>query len=161
MTDHLSDSFLIAKATDTVRLSEKYSTVRHTDFLSPNEAAVIKGNSIRGTDTIQEFFGGYEDAERVMFVSYPDYLEDNIERDFISLLVISGRDISELNHRDYLGSLLSLGIKREKIGDILVSDEETYIFVCSDISDYIIRNLTKIKKCGVKILKKSFGFIEL
>lgn len=53
--------------------------------------------------------------------------------------------------RDYLGSLMGLGIKREKIGDIIVKDEDCSIVVLSDIAGYIAGNLSKVGNTGVGI----------
>ena len=54
-----------------------------------------------------------------------------------------------LTHRDYLGTLMSLGIDRSKTGDILTDDEGAYVFVMSDIAEYVERNVNKIANAGV------------
>ena len=149
MSDLFSEKLLLAKAEDTVKLSEKYCSVRHTDFLTPAEAAFVKEKNISGYDSRQKFFGGYEDAERVMFISYPDFLEECPVDEIISAIVITGRDIERLSHRDFLGSIMGLGIKREKIGDIIVLDGKTIVFSSVDIARYIKDNLTKIGNCGI------------
>lgn len=149
MSDLFSEKLLLAKAEDTVKLSEKYCSVRHTDFLTPAEAMFIKEKNILGYDSKQMFFGGYEDAERVMFISYPDFLEECPLDEIISAIVITGRDIGSLSHRDFLGSIMGLGIKREKIGDIIVLEDKAVVFSSSDIARYINDNLTKIGNCGI------------
>lgn len=151
MAEYSSDKLLIAKAEDVIKLSEKYSSIRRTEFLTPSEAEIIKDNHLKGFDSKQMFYGGYEGAERCMFVSYPDFYDDISFDDIISVIEVTGRDISKLSHRDYLGSLMGLGIKREKIGDIVILEDRTLVFVCEDISDYIIINLTKIGNCGIKV----------
>jgi RNA-binding protein YlmH len=55
-----------------------------------------------------------------------------------------------LTHRDYLGALMGLGIKREKIGDILVSEETCSIIVLNEIADYIFYNLDKVGNTRIK-----------
>ena len=157
MQDGFSEKLLIAKAEDTIKLSEKYCSLRHTDFLTPSEATVVKEKHLYGYESVQKFFGGYEDAERVMFISYPDFFEESPVDEIIAVIEITGRDIASLNHRDYLGSLMGLGIKREKIGDILVSDDKTLVFASVDIAKYIKDNLTKIGSCGIKIEVKTVG----
>ena len=57
----------------------------------------------------------------------------------------------ELSHRDFLGALLNLGIKREMIGDILLSDNEAYVFCLHSVSDFILSNLDRIKHTTVKV----------
>ena len=70
----------------------------------------------------------------------------------LSVIHISGRNLEKLTHRDYLGSLMGLGITRENIGDILVEPSGAFIFVKREIADYIINNLEKIGRCGVKTI---------
>lgn len=150
MNFSVDEKLLLAKAEDVVRLSEKHFSLKNTDFLTPNEAGIIRNNPPKGFESRQEFFGGYPDAERVMFVSYPDYLEDYEKDDLVTVIKITGKFIETLNHRDFLGSVLGLGVKREKIGDILVSDKETLVFLSADIANYIKTGLTKIGRVGVK-----------
>lgn len=150
MNFSIDEKLLIAKAEDVVSLSEKHFSLKNTDFLTPNEAGIIRKNLPKGFESRQEFFGGYPDAERVMFVSYPDYLEDYEKDDLITVIKVTGKFIETLSHRDFLGSVLGLGVKREKIGDILVSDNETLIFLSADIANYIKDNLTKIGRVGIR-----------
>ena len=50
----------------------------------------------------------------------------------------------KLSHRDFLGSLMGLGIKREVLGDIVIADNIGYIFCLSTIAEYIVRELSKV-----------------
>ena len=56
----------------------------------------------------------------------------------------------DLTHRDFLGSLMNLGIKREVLGDIIVNDREAYVFCLESISDFILQNMTRIKHTSVR-----------
>jgi RNA-binding protein YlmH len=56
----------------------------------------------------------------------------------------------KLSHRDYLGSILSMGIRREKVGDINVFEDGAEIWISNEISDFICFNLSKIKHTGIK-----------
>lgn len=160
MNGNSGDKLLLAKAEDVINLSEKHHSLKHTDFLTPGEAQTIKNHFLSGVMSKQEFFGGYDDAERVMFISYPDYKCEYEPDEILCALIITGREVASLNHRDYLGSLLGLGIKREKIGDILVSEDETIVFLSSDIADYVQNNLTKIGRCGIKLERKNISDIK-
>jgi len=60
-----------------------------------------------------------------------------------------------LTHRDFLGSLIGLGIDRSKIGDIVVNDNEAFVFVSESIGDYIIETLNKVKHTSVRVEKCS------
>lgn len=56
----------------------------------------------------------------------------------------------ELNHRDFLGALINLGIKRETLGDIIILDNEAYVFCLNNMQEYICDNLTRVKHTSVK-----------
>ncbi len=58
-----------------------------------------------------------------------------------------------LTHRDFLGSLIGLGLERTKLGDIVVGDNEAYVFVSDSIVEYIIETLDKVKHTSVKVEK--------
>ena len=87
------------------------------------------------------FYGGYEDAERVVLISLPDYaaLEDYDPLTVIRAVKADGS--RELTHRDYLGSLVGLGIRRELLGDILVREDGADIIALADIAEFIFDEL--------------------
>ena len=57
----------------------------------------------------------------------------------------------DLTHRDFLGALMNLGIKREKLGDIIIHENEGYLFCLEQIADYIVDNLTRVKHTSVTV----------
>ncbi len=158
MGNSFDEKTLIARAEDTAQLCEKQYSAKCFGFLTPAEAEILKKifrkNNL-GTDICIRFFGGYEQAERCLFMVFPEYAEESVNDEFISLLEITGRDITSLSHRDFLGSILGLGIKREKIGDIVCLEEKCLVFVLKDIADYIAANLSKVANCGVSVKKTS------
>lgn len=151
---------MLSRAEDTIELARRDYTPRAYGFLTPYERGVLLKNIGVGNDIRIVYDGGYKDAERAMMICYPEYTEESVD-DFISVLKITGRDIGKLNHRDYLGSLMGLGIKRDNIGDILLGNDATYVFVKSDISEYIITNTDKIGRCGVHLEKCKCSEAEL
>ena len=50
----------------------------------------------------------------------------------------------ECSHRDYLGSLMALGIERRLTGDIVVRGKEAWVYVLDTAVDYISENLTQV-----------------
>ena len=99
-------------------------------------------------------FGGCDIAERKMIrFGNPDEL--GYEQDFpITALIINpaaAKFADDLNHRDFLGSLMNLGIKRELLGDIFVKEKAACVFCKDSIAEYIIENLTRIKHTTVKV----------
>lgn len=94
------------------------------------------------------FFGGYDYSERKMLAM----CYDDTKPDFpVSALEFHYRSCDKLTHRDFLGVLMSLGIERETVGDILIEDGRTIAFVKSELKDYIVSQISKIGNVGVKI----------
>lgn len=162
----MADDIFIKKIQDVYKLSEKYQTPRFSQFLDEHEQGILEKEGLFGA----VLFGGYDGAERCMLGAFPDWQEPSFEEFPIKVLEITKKYQKELSHRHFLGTILSLGIKREKIGDILPGDVTSYVFVASDIADFIKDNITKIAGCGVcikicsfddvKVPEKSFQYIE-
>ncbi len=74
------------------------------------------------------------------------------------LKIINTSKFTTPSHRDYLGSILALGIKRNKLGDLIIKSGECYLPVCEEIADYIISNLETVGKspCKVILLEEDF-----
>lgn len=129
-----------------------------TDFLSMNELSILHALETEWSDIHIDTYGGYELAERQMARITPDALFSytNIAQDFpypLSILKIepANRKFAEsLSHRDYLGSLIGLGIERCKIGDIIVDESAAYVYCHQQIQDYFITELTKVRHTSVK-----------
>lgn len=146
---NVADKKLLAsKIADISRAAEKYCSPQFSAFLDPSSAAFVKNNIYSGSNIDFEFFGGYEDAERVVFCAKPDWIEEVSYPIKPVLIKLKSRDV--LTHRDYLGSILSLGITRDVLGDICIFENSALVFCKSDIADYIVTNLTKIGNKGVE-----------
>lgn len=148
------DKLLVSRAEDTLRLAENRFRVKTLGFLNPHQRMVVQRHLLPSADMKIEFDGGYTQAERSLLVCYPEFCVPE-RSEYICVLECTGRDIGGLSHRDYLGSLMGLGIVRENIGDILVSSEKTSIFIKPEIADYVMQNLTKIGRCGIRISRAS------
>ncbi len=121
----------------------------YTAFLSLAEQDIVnqlKRNLFSGV----ELFGGFLDAERrVARFGTADY-EENYPITTLKATPKSQRFSDELTHRDFLGAIMSLGIKRELIGDILVKDNSGYIVCLDKAAEFICENLTKIKHTDIE-----------
>ena len=142
---------------DLFRLSDKYNTPRFSEFLDGEKQSIIMANNF--ADCM--LWGGYEDAERCMLGVFPDWCDKNSEEFPISVLEFRKKYNKEISHRNYLGTILSLGIKREKIGDILTHDDGCYVFLSSDIADFVKDNICKVSGCGVEILSADVKKISI
>ena len=97
-------------------------------------------------------WGGYEDAERcVACFGDREYFTDNTDYPIKCILIkpVNQKFADNLTHRDFLGSLMGLGIRREVLGDIIISENCGYLFCLENIADYILENLTQVRHTTV------------
>jgi len=150
---------------DDLQRCARGGSIVHSDFLSPSEAyRAEKYFEAKGNKDMICFFGGFFEAQRKQIFLLPEYIVDAADGssvydmigeeldEAVCALRIDGSGFRRLGHRDYLGSILALGIEREKLGDICVIDEHSAIVFCSfDISDYLIMELCSVANDTVKV----------
>lgn len=149
---------LIERLSDLSAQAEDRGFVTHTPFLTPAERSEAE-IWLRKTKVPHFFSGGIPDAERQICFFLPEYLKgaagddtDGILADTLAALRLETPARSETpNHRDYLGSLLSLGIRRELLGDILIGEHTAFVPVMANIADFIMSSLERIGGQPVKI----------
>lgn len=145
------EKILVSKTEDLFRLCEKYATPRFSDFLDGREQLTIRENVVFPFDYNVMFFGGFDDAEKQIMGVFPQWTEpEQTEFPIICLKVVGGYT-RKLTHRDYLGTVMSLGIAPQKVGDIVVCDDFAYVLLHSDVAEYVADNLHKIGNQGVKV----------
>lgn len=158
------DRLLLALAHDRADDAADRYMISTTEFLDLRQRSLIE-NEFK-YDRSLSFYGGFDEAERTIAVFRPEYIEEdmaswfskNMEDDPICWLRIDvARGSKKLSHRDYLGSLTGMGIKREKIGDILVREDGADIAIMRDISDFLLFNYEKAGRVNlnVKLAEKS------
>jgi RNA-binding protein YlmH len=150
----MADPHFLKHLNDLADQTSEQGFVTHSAFLSPAEredAAIwLKKNRIA-----HRFSGGFPDAERQVVLFLPDYMTDSatIEADLtegilpetIAALRLDTPDrATPPSHRDYLGACLSLGIKRNQLGDILVSGSSAVVLVLAGITSFISSQLDRI-----------------
>ncbi len=115
-----------------------------SDFLEPPERE--QAQAILGWVSGVRFnsFGGYAKAERRRMVVYPDYYIVETIEPALAYLEVQTKSQTPLTHRDYLGSLMGLGLKREKIGDLLVSDNACQLVVVPELVEFIRIHLDRV-----------------
>lgn len=145
------EKLLLAKVLDQADLSLRKHIVSFSDFLSPTETAKACDILKKVNDISFLAFGGYNESERNMISVFPDYFTEEDIIFPISAVEIkyNAKFSSGLSHRDYLGSILGLGIERAKLGDIVVTDNSAICFVESGIVDYIVSGLDRVGRTKV------------
>ena len=140
-------------------------------YLSPGERVRAERTLRRlGEWERSWFWGGYGEAERVSLFLLPDYLAELLDTapqdaepegvlallgdtadDAVSAVLVRGSGYRVLSHRDYLGSILGLGLERDAIGDIAVQNEhEAVIFCARRMADFLITALEKVASDTVR-----------
>lgn len=128
--------------------AERTGVREETKFLNMAEQSVLLSMPVSA-----ELYGGYEGAERRIAVfgggdaAEPEYRPPIV---CVRIRPASKRFADELTHRDFLGSLMALGITREVLGDIIVRDGEGWLFCLSPIAPFIIENLREVKRTQVR-----------
>ena len=89
------------------------------------------------------FRGGWDDAKRVFLCILPDYMSVEEQDEYpVFCCYFRFRDCDKLSHRDFLGSIMALGVKRDAVGDILVKDGEAVVFTTETVSQLILSEIT-------------------
>ncbi|MFE8695259.1 RNA-binding protein [Cytobacillus sp. FJAT-53684] len=125
-----------------------------TDFQDPREQEIVRSIIGSQADVKVEWFGGTLASERKRAFIFPDYFQYE-EDDFqISLFELDyPKKFITLEHPQVLGSLMSLGLKRGKFGDILVDEDRIQFFVSQDVEEYIGSQLESVGRASVSIRK--------
>ena len=140
--------------------------VQTTDFLDGYEQALVTKMIQLSKQNYYWLEGGYEEAQRKVLFFYPEKLQEVLQKEPKTKSEIIAQTIKVIsivlpqelqgkyNHSDYLGGIMKLGIKREKIGDIIVNQEGADIIVQKDMASYLqtqIQELTRFQKANITV----------
>lgn len=133
---HISDLLLIG---------EKCGMPKFSGFLTEREQRLAKAQSdITGIKCV--FWGGHSEAVRRMFCS-----ETVKPEDFpVEAATFFYRSSDSLSHRDFLGALMALGIKRDQIGDIAAAEGGAVVFASRSVMPLILDEIRKVGRTGVR-----------
>lgn len=138
------DRLLLAKVLDRAQQAESRNIPAATDFLSPQQQLLTLDllRQAGVSETAYVRLGGYDGAERNLFLFLPDWLdpEDADSQSPIRCLRAAFRREENLTHRDFLGSLMGMGVVREKIGDILVGPDSADIVVLDTVAEFLLQS---------------------
>jgi len=155
LTAHIQDRDVkqnVIKALDKIEGVLKNHDIRTTDFLNPYEQHEVQAGLNHFSDLNYRLEGGYQGAERQVITIFHEYLPPGEVPFGIDLLKVRNKSsFNTLGHRDYLGGILGLGIKREKIGDLLVHEDYAHVIVAKEISEYLVFHLEKVANAPVEV----------
>ncbi len=147
---------------DLCRRNEKTGLWQYSAFLSPAE----QDDFLRCPEAAGcSFFlaGGYEAAERKILAAGSEAESGPAELP-VSVVAVapkSDKFSEELNHRDYLGAILGLGIERSLVGDILVRDRRAWVFCLPAAADLLVSSLDQVRRTTVTAEITSADISEL
>ncbi|MBF8982216.1 hypothetical protein IZY60_01560 [Lutibacter sp. B2] len=144
------DRQIVMKTLNKVEKALKNYMVCSTDFYDPYEISLCSSVLDQISDLNYGVFGGYKEAERKIIMVCPSIFSFEEKDKPIGALKIHGNFTKkDVTHRDFLGAILGLGLKREKIGDLLINDGVINLVVYKELGEYIRLNLDKVSKYKV------------
>lgn len=155
------EKLILSKILDKISFCETRNQIQVSDFLDLAQQELIRTFLKSQKYKNYLFYGGWEKAERKVFLCYPEKLTMLIEEQRIPYqqwikvirITLPNENKGTYEHRNYLSALMKLGIKREKIGDIIVNEDGADILVHKDILTFLQNNLpelTRFQKANIE-----------
>ena len=148
-----------SKLADLAKQAEDSGKFRLTPFLSPYEQDVAETIAANFAGLTVDFFGGYQGAERAR-ATFLDKTFGGKPSFEIAVIKAEWRvEFTRLSHRDVLGSVMSLGVDRSMIGDIIATGESAKILIDEKMLEYFLENLKEIGGASVTVQKDELSSI--
>ena len=158
----IDEDGLFIKTLDLLMRADSLFEIQITEFLSPDLIYVFDQICHQLTELTLIKWGVFSDFERAKLVFLPDYVEVPSLDESIALLEVSyNQKFNTLEHKDALGALMALGIKRNKIGDIVVFEGGFQVAVSSELSSYFENSVDKVGRAGVSIKRISCDQVRI
>ena len=147
---------------DQMELVKKRQSEQFTDFLNPHQRDIAL-NIIKQINDINYLVdGGYKEAERKRIGVFPDFLfPDHIEVPLCVLEIKGNFNFRSVSHGDFLGSLMGLGLKRKKVGDILVLEDRAQIVIAEENKETVLYELKSVHEVPVEVKEIDREDIEI
>jgi RNA-binding protein YlmH len=141
-----TDRAVVRRFEDLSRIADGKGVVLFSDFLTLHEINLLH-QCEASLPTGVALSGGYEPAERQVAAFIPDalYYDWDFPIACVRLCPSNRRFVEPISHRDVLGALMNLGIKRQVLGDILLQEPDVYVFCLENMATYICDSLQKIR----------------
>ncbi len=141
----------VERALEMLTLVERKQSMRLTDFLDPRQLSILQSLTSQVHEVSVSANGGYEGAERVRAVLHPDYfVVEESDYGLTLLRIQADQRFLTLEHRDVMGALLNVGLKREKFGDMMVGPAGCFVVIASEVADFVCSQVTHIHRIPVQ-----------
>ena len=144
---------LLARVLDQWQRAEQRGVPTHTGFLSPAEQAVSADLLMAAAPGQGILAGGYPDAERRLWAFLPDWLEEEYlaQEEYLTALRCTWFREDKLTHRDILGALMGLGVRRDTVGDILVGEESCDLLALPTVAPFLRDNFVSAGRVKLRV----------
>lgn len=152
------DRLLAAKTLDKLNIAERTWELVRGDFYDPAQMRLIKDLTIRrGGGAKATFYGAYSYAERERACFVHEDMGVEPEDFCLAVLRVTGNfSFLEVSHRDFMGALLNLGLRREKLGDVVAEDDGAFLVVDDQVADHVRTQLEHVGKAPVNVDYSTF-----
>ena len=146
------DKICLSQVLDKIEFSKTRDKIEFTDFLDMYQVSLVQNFLRKIKFESYQLYGGYEEAERKVLLIYPEkYDEKMLEKNYHKILKIVRIDLPDeergkYSHRNYLGGIVKLGLKREKVGDIIVQEQGADIIAVDDFADILKQQLPSLTR---------------
>ncbi len=146
------DKICLSQVLDKIEFSKTREQIEHTDFLDMYQVSLVENFLRKMKFENYKLYGGYEEAERRVLIIYPEKYDEKMleknERKMIKIVrvVLPEEEKGKYSHRNYLGGIVKLGFKREKVGDIVVNERGADIITVQDFADILKQQLPSLTR---------------
>ncbi len=146
------DKMCLSQLLDKIEFSKTREKIEHTDFLDMYQVALVENFLKKIKFENYKLYGGYEEAERKIAIIYPEkYNEKMLEKNYTKMvkvvrILLLEEEQGNYSHRNYLGGIVKLGLKREKVGDIVVCQKGADIITLEDFADILREQLPSLTR---------------
>lgn len=146
------DKICLSQVLDKIEFSKTREKIEYTDFLDMYQVSLVENFLRKINIKTYQLYGGYEEAERKVLFVYPEKYDDKmLEKNYDKILKIVRVTLPEeekgqYSHRNYLGGIVKLGLKREKVGDIIVQEQGADIITLEEFSGILKQELPSLTR---------------
>ncbi|MCI8383893.1 MAG: hypothetical protein HFJ33_03380 [Clostridia bacterium] len=156
------DKICLSQVLDKIEFSKVRDKLETTDFLDMYQVSLVENFLRKIKFENYQLYGGYQDAERKILIIFPEkYNQQMLAKNYHKMLKIVRIELPEeeegkYSHRNYLGGIVKLGLKREKVGDIMVHEKSADIITLEDFSNILAQQLptlTRFENSKIQIVE--------
>lgn len=155
------EKLLISKVLDKIEFAKTKNKIQNSDFMNLAQQTLIEKILKRLNIKNYIWSGGIEEAERKVLILYPEKLDEIFKENKynknevikVCRITLPNELKNKYSHKDYLGGFMKIGIKREKIGDIIFDENGADVMILEEVEKYFensIKELVRFKKAQIE-----------